>query len=38
MKKEPKDKIIYAALSDMNLNDPECFQRYLIQILKYLTN
>lgn len=38
MKKEPKDKIIYAALSDANLNDPEYFQRYLIQILKYLTN
>ena len=36
MKLEPKDKISYAPLSDICLQDPVCFQAYLRQLLKHL--
>lgn len=35
MRQEPKDKLCYAALSDVCLQDPDCFQRYLMQLLKH---
>lgn len=36
MKAEPKDKISYAALTDVCLQDPSCFQSYLAQLLRHL--
>lgn len=36
MKKEPRDKLTYVSLSDIDLQNPECFRCYLAQILRYL--
>ncbi|MGL5434159.1 MAG: ribonuclease H-like domain-containing protein [Lachnospiraceae bacterium] len=36
MKQEPKDKIIYAPLDHVCLEDPECVQAYLAQLLCHL--
>ncbi len=35
MKKEPKDKITYVALSELPLQDPASFQTYLTQLLRH---
>lgn len=35
MKQDPKDKLSYAALTDVCLQDPDCFRRYLAQLLKH---
>ncbi len=36
MKQEPKDKLSYAALSDVCLHDPACLQAYIKQLLAHL--
>lgn len=36
MKQEPKDKISYALLTDVCLQDPTCFGSYLAQLLRHL--
>lgn len=35
MKQEPKDKITFVPLSELPLQDPDCFQIYLAQLLKH---
>ena len=36
MKKEPKDKLLYAALSDVSFQSSEQLHRYLSQIFNHL--
>ncbi len=36
MKQEPKDKITYALLADVCLEDAACFETYLSQLLRHL--
>ncbi len=36
MKKEPKDKLTYVSLSDIDLTEEECFSSYIAQLLQYL--
>lgn len=35
MKQDPRDKLSYASITDVCLQDPSCFQRYLDQLLKH---